>query len=38
MLTPADYNKFFNELRRGRLGGFVSAIDIAMRKANGEKE
>jgi type III restriction enzyme len=36
MLTPKDYNKFFNELRKGKLAGFISAIDVAMRKADGE--
>jgi type III restriction enzyme len=38
MLTPKDYNKFFNELRKGKLAGFISAIDVAMRKADGDKE
>ena len=38
MLTPKDYNKFFNELREGKLAGFISAIDVAMRKGDGEKE
>ncbi len=31
-------NKYFNELRKRNLIGFVSAIDVAMRKAAGEKE
>ena len=38
MLTPKDYNKFFNELRKGQLAGFISAIDVAMRKGDGEKD
>jgi len=38
MLTPKDYNKFFNELRKGNLAGFKSDIDVAMRKAAGEKD
>ena len=38
MLTPKDYNKFFNELRKGKLAGFISAIDVAMRKADGDEE
>jgi type III restriction enzyme len=38
MLTPKDYNKFFNELRKGKLAGFISAIDVAMRKADGDKD
>ena len=38
MLTPKDYNKFFNELRKGKLAGFTSDIDVAMRKADGDKE
>ncbi|MGO8927629.1 MAG: DEAD/DEAH box helicase family protein [Limisphaerales bacterium] len=38
MLTPKDYNKFFNELRKGKLVGFISAIDVAMRKSDGDKE
>jgi len=38
MLTPKDYNKFFNELRKGQLAGFISAIDVAMRKSDGDKE
>jgi hypothetical protein len=38
MLTPKDYNNFFNELRKGKLVGFISKIDVAMRKSNGDKE
>ena len=38
MLTPKDYNKFFNELRKAKLAGFTSAIDVAIRKGDGEKE
>ena len=38
MLTPKDYNKFFNELRKGKLAGFTSEIDVAMRKSDGDKE
>lgn len=38
MLTPKDFNKFFNELRKGKLAGFISDIDVAMRKADGERE
>lgn len=36
MLTPRDYNKYFNELRKGNLVGFVSEFDVAMRKTKGE--
>ena len=38
MLTPKDCNKFFNELRKGKLVGFISEIDVAMRKGAGEKD
>ena len=38
MLTPKDHDKFFNELRKWRLAGFLSEIGVAMRKAAGEKD
>jgi hypothetical protein len=38
MLTPKDYNKFFNEPRKRKLAGIVSAIGVAMRKADGDKD
>ena len=38
MLTPKDYNKYFNELRKGNLAGFISELDIVMRKTDGDKE
>ena len=38
MVTTKDYNKFFQKLRDEELVGFTSSIDVAMRKAAGEKE
>jgi type III restriction enzyme len=32
-VTPKDYNKFFQQLRKGELQGFQSALDIALKKA-----
>ena len=31
-LTPKDYNKFFNQLRKGELKGFRSQLDVTLRK------
>lgn len=32
MLTPKDYNKFFQKLRESGLAGFVSELDVAIKK------
>ncbi len=33
MLTPKDYNKFFQKLRERDLSGFVSSLDVAIKKS-----
>ncbi|OQC24195.1 MAG: Type III restriction enzyme, res subunit [Verrucomicrobia bacterium ADurb.Bin063] len=38
MLTPKDYNKYFNELRQENLVGFVSELDVVMRKTGGDTD
>lgn len=38
MLTPKDYNKFFNELRKHKLEGFLSELDVVIRRVAGERE
>jgi type III restriction enzyme len=35
MLTPRDFNKFFQKLRKHDLAEFRSQLDVAVRKANG---
>jgi hypothetical protein len=33
MLTPRDFNKFFQKLRKHDLAEFRSQLDVAVRKA-----
>ncbi len=37
MLTPRDFNKFFQKLREGDLVGFRSELDVAVAKAGNGK-
>jgi len=36
MITPKDYNKFFQKLREGDLAGFRSELDVIMQKSVGD--
>ena len=36
MITPKDFNKFYQKLRQGDLTGFRSELDVVMRRAVGD--